>query len=114
MAVLLGRVVARVQDARAGDLEQEHARAEDVAGCERGEADRGGRRVGRREEDLLLEVERLDLVERGDHLGLGKEVVVGAGRPASASQGGKSALARPTSAEEGELTHETRTKSLMR
>lgn len=77
MPILLRRIVSCVEHPRSRNLKKEHTRSEDVTGGEGGEADGGGGRGGGLEEDLLLEIEGLDLVERREHLGFGEEVLVG-------------------------------------
>lgn len=82
MAILLCRVISRVEDPSSRNLDQEHACSEDVTRRERREPDRGRRfRISRRrEEDFLLKVERLDRVERCQHFFFCEEVLIGSSR----------------------------------
>ena len=74
--VFLGRVVARVEHARAVNVEQEHAGAQDVSRGERRHAHGCGRVLGRGQDELLLKVERDDLAPRALELVLREQLVV--------------------------------------
>lgn len=68
--ILLAAKVARVQDAKACDLDEEHACTQNVACMIGGEAETTGDR------DVLVKINSLDLAPRSQHLVFVKQVVV--------------------------------------